>query len=173
MFGEKSAALYIDGLVIGSVNYEGGHPDRRDNIADVAIWLFMRMSAVAEAGLAPSRSNRPNQRTKAGPASAGNRSLNVYCEDEPGRRTTAKLLTRDEARRIAANIAKLPEPLLRKQAARASWGRCSASPRSRSARSCATVATVLLPSGRPRLTPEAPFLSCGFSKGPYAESRRS
>jgi hypothetical protein len=35
----------------------------------------------------------------------------VYCEDEPGRRTTGKLLTRDEAWRIAANIAKLPNVL--------------------------------------------------------------
>ncbi len=37
----------------------------------------------------------------------------VYFEEDPGRRAAAKLLTRNEARPIAANIAKLPNLLWR------------------------------------------------------------
>ena len=37
----------------------------------------------------------------------------VYFENEPGRCDAAKLMTKDEARKIAAGIAKLPELLVK------------------------------------------------------------
>ena len=49
-------------------------------------------------GLAASLSHRPNAQALA----------YVYFEEEPGRRTDAKLLTKDEARRMGVNFARVP-----------------------------------------------------------------
>jgi hypothetical protein len=45
----------------------------------------------------------------------GNALAYVYFEQESGRRAAANLMTKDEARRIAAIIAKLPTLLVRPQ----------------------------------------------------------
>ena len=45
--------------------------------------------------------------------SAGQKLAFIYFEEESGRRAAAKLLTKDEAHRIAVDIAKLPDLLSR------------------------------------------------------------
>jgi len=46
---------------------------------------------------------------------SGQKLAYVYYEEEPGQRSAAKLLSKDEARRIAANFPKLPDLLLDRQ----------------------------------------------------------
>jgi hypothetical protein len=43
----------------------------------------------------------------------GQKLLYAYFEEEPGRRSAARLVSKDEARRIASNVPKLPGRLRR------------------------------------------------------------
>ena len=59
------------------------------------------------------------RRVRCGPDFAGEKLAYAYFEEEPGQRSAAKLLTKGEVGRIAANVAKLPEQLLSR---RQTWG---------------------------------------------------
>jgi hypothetical protein len=69
-----------------------------------ALLLFSTSASSVAKGSCQSGLAHPGAR---GPL--GQKLAYVYFEDEPGRRSAAKLLTKDKARRIALNIPKLPD----------------------------------------------------------------
>jgi hypothetical protein len=73
--------------------------------------ILVRLLSEAKCLNAASRRHGPSQDCYIVRDANGHALAYVYFEDEPGRRSAAHLMTRDEARRIAANIAKLPELL--------------------------------------------------------------
>jgi hypothetical protein len=77
------------------------------------LWLFVHYAAMTPRCFPPPWFVEEQDACFVVKDSSGQQLAYVYFEDEPGRRSAAKLLTRDEARRIAANIAKLPELVVR------------------------------------------------------------
>jgi hypothetical protein len=83
------------------------------DITSLSSWRWPELSvAIAQTERRDLDSNHSRCGASSSAITTGRRSP-IYCEEEPGWRTAAHLLTRDEARRVAAN-AKLADLLAAK-----------------------------------------------------------
>jgi hypothetical protein len=86
----------------------GGGPFRADFLSNLATRYLSSGRVISNRRFPPPWTVEETDACFIAKDHAGQSLAYVYFEEEPGRRAAAKLLTRDEARRIAANIAKLP-----------------------------------------------------------------